>query len=107
MEISAKKYPVEKAKGKSTKYNKLQVINLFLIYCDYDIDFLVNIKRIGLKFRSLNNEEKEIIKKLYESVYSNRSLIYKFVNSRKQKNQRLTSRKPLIISMSGKRDSNP
>lgn len=59
---------------------------MFLIYCDYDIDFLVNIKRIGLKFRSLNNEEKEIIKKLYESVYSNRSLIYKFVNSRKQKN---------------------
>ena len=23
MEISAKKYPIEKAKGKSTKYNKL------------------------------------------------------------------------------------
>ena len=26
MEKTSKKYPVEKAKGKSTKYNKLQVI---------------------------------------------------------------------------------
>ena len=64
MEKTAKKYPIEKAKGKSTKYNKLQAINIYFIYCEKLSSRKINvkIKQLGLKIYSLNDSQRDYIK---------------------------------------------